>query len=704
MKRVMLIGNPGVGKSTIFKSLTNENNSAIDVQESVCRYIPKYCLIDCPGFYSLNSGQSSNLSMQYIASELLNNPPHVILNVIDINHLEQQLLLTSQLIELGLPMAIVVTGQDQGFKPQILAKLLGVPVYNLVAFAEDNIKELVDWLDNNHPTVAHNVMPWPDSLADNLKKNSQASLLLFATRRYLESVDVFNQHASVTDDLYRKIAAINDDIVDTELEMLDERYKFIHKIAHQCLQRSQKKQQMLTSKLDKICLHRFWGWPIFLVILWVFFGLAIDLGGVVQQFLTKQAEWFFKGPIANCLNYWHAPRWLHWLFEDGVGSGFMTMLGFLPVMTLMNLFLILLESSGYMARVAYLFERFMRVLGLPGKAFLPLLIGFGCNVPAIMSARMVSGGRERLLTVILSPFMSCSARLTIYAVFASLFFPKYGAIVVLSLYLLGIVMAIFTGLILRKFWLTGQAQPMLMDLPLYKTPNYKKIMRDVYVRMKVFLIKSGALVIPFCAILGTFQAAFQYGWVLSAGYKHVLWNIWTYTIHPLFAPIGISIDNWPAAVGLITGTMAKEIVVATLNTLYLQLPVLAHSVVVPQDGNLWLKFISLPEHLANDSSRALMWAFGSSAAAYSYLLFVLLYIPCISTLAIIRQEVGRFWQWFAFVWSLILAYSIASLFYQTATYYQHHLQSILWWLANIAMWGLIIWFFQSWKPSNVKKN
>jgi ferrous iron transport protein B len=718
LKQVMLVGNPNSGKSSIFHGLTHAANFKPEVQEGNCIWLPEFQFIDCPGFYSLTSGQSTSLAMQFGAQELLNNPPHLILNVINANELERQLLLSSQLIELGIPMVVVLTHLDKlstEINTDLLEKLLGVPVYALDNYESSSIQALSSWLQVHQDDIPVIQVQWPEALKEIFGSLSTPSPELFALRRYLESVDVFTQQDSVSDDLYKKIANIDglDQIqdLDVELLMMDARFKFVHHIASLVVPVNTKGQQKLTRQLDKILLHRFWGWPIFLLILWAFFSLAIDIGGSLQQTLTGQCEWFFKNPVTYFLSQLKASHWLHWLVVDGIGTGVSTMLSFLPVMAFMNLFLILLEASGYMSRVAFLFERMMRKIGLPGKAFLPLLIGFGCNVPAIMSARMVEGSKERLLTVLLSPFMSCSARLTIYAVFASLFFPQSGGLIVLSLYLLGIVMAILTGLLLRKFWLTGHAQPLMMELPLYKVPNFKRLMRDVYIRLKLFLIRSGALVIPFCAVLGTAQAAFQNGWVISAETKNLLWSVWQHVLHPIFSPIGIGEENWPAAVSLITGTMAKEIVVATLNTLYSQMPNVLQPIQMPALHHPWVMFqqfmvlpTSMTEHLTAYSSRALMWAFGGPIAAYSYLLFVLLYIPCISTLAIIRQEVGHFWQWFAFIWSLVLAYSVASLFYQTATFFLHPLQSMTWWVVNVFIWTIIIMLFHHWKPKHARQH
>lgn len=704
--RVMLIGNPNAGQSTLFHALTHPAAFTTDVQEATGLLLSDFQFVDCPGFYSLTSGQSSSLAMQFVATELINDPPDLLLNVVNVTALERELLLTTQLMELGYPMVLVLTHMDQCQAiPDVkkLAEMLKIPVFPLVHEDVQSIRELCAWLQEHVSCRPSLMVECPDGAFE-------PSVEVFARRRYLESLDAFHHQHSVTDDLYQKIANISDEDArdDIQLKMMDARYQFVHQVASKVLPSKKHTQKKLTHQVDKLLLHRFWGWPIFLGVLWLFFSLAINIGGSIQQTLINDCEWFFKNPVTYLLSQWHASHWWKWMIVDGLGTGVSTMISFLPVMAFMNLFLILLEASGYMSRVAFLFERIMRKVGLPGKAFLPLLIGFGCNVPAIMSARMVDGSRDRLLTVLLSPFMSCSARLTIYAVFASLFFPQSGGLVVLSLYLLGMIMAILTGLLLRKFWLTGHVSPGMMDLPLYRIPNIKRILRDVYLRLKLFLIRSGALVLPFCTVLGTFQAAFQHGWVISPDLKAWLWQAWLHGLHPLFAPIGITSDNWPAAVSLLTGTMAKEIVVATLNTLYSQMPSMLQPHMATGLDHHWVlfsQFVVMPsEHLTAHSSRALMWAFGGPIAAYSYLLFVLLYIPCISTLAIIRQEVGRFWQWFAFLWSLLLAYSVASLFYQTLTFSQHPLQTLIWWGGNAMIWLAVILMFHHWKPEHVKRH
>jgi ferrous iron transport protein B len=725
----MILGNPNAGKTSLFNALTNENKSVanwsgvtVGAYESTLSFSPEHQLIDLPGFYSLSAGQLTGLEMQFAAQQLLEQAPDLILNVINATQLERQLLLTSQLLELNIPIVIVVTHIDilhesgRDLNTQKLSELLGVPVLSVSNYKKNTMRQLnLDILNTYNLKANPQIMSWPAALKDFVDMSTLPSQKLFSLRRLLESGELHNQHNNISDEFYEHyfsedfIAKIKLELqngIDYELEMMDARYRFIHEICQTVLPRLETKRQKWTVKLDKILLNRYLGWPIFLSILWVFFTLAVDVGGALQQELTTASDLFFNQIVNHWLMRHHFFTWVQWIIVHGLGQGVSTMLSFLPVMASMNLFLSLLESSGYMARVAFLFERIMRKIGLPGKAFLPLLIGFGCNVPAIMTARIVEGSRERLLTVLLSPFMSCSARLTIYAVFASLFFPQSGGWIVLSLYLLGVIMAILTGYILRRFWLTGKALPLMIELPMYQTPNVRRLLRDVVLRLKLFIIRSGKVVIPFCMVLGSLQAALQSGMHITQSLEFMLWNLWYYGLHPILAPLGIGLDNWPAAVGLLTGTMAKEIVIATLNTLYSELPhltAMANQVTIPEvHSGLFGHLLNVSDaSMSVVSTRNFVWAFGTARAAYAYLLFVLLYIPCISTMAIIRQEVGRFWQWFALIWSFVLAYSVSSLFYQISTLGEHPVQSSLWCVGMFIVWNIIVLFFKKWRPEHV---
>lgn len=682
--RIMLLGNPKSGKTSLLNALKSSSHEIMELD----------------GLYSLSVGEHS----QGVIEQLYQQSPDLIINVVDATQLEYQSFLTSQLFECGIPMIVVLTHLDTlhgKINTRFLEKAWGIPVIALKSYHSADMTQLFTCLANEPEQFKPKSMHLPSQF--NMLSMFKGKEHFFV-RRYLEG------QQACRDLLSKKIEKIQ--IPDGDIQLLDARYQWVHDICTKALEIEYSQIEKITSKLDAILLHRFWGWPIFIMVLWMFFSVAIDIGGLIQQQLTNASDCFFEHWLSAFLKHWQVWEWAQSILVHGLGQGITTMLSFLPVMTFMNLFLSIMESSGYMSRIAFLFERIMRSIGLPGKAFLPLFIGFGCNVPAIMSARMVDGRQERLLTVLLSPFMSCSARLTIYAVFASLFFPDYGGWVVLSLYLFGVVMAIFTGWILRRFWLTGEAKPLMMELPLFQWPNPHKLFRDCVLRLKLFVIRSGKLVVPFCMILGAFQGLIQYQHAHHAWWAQQIWYYWLHVLQPLLAPIGITVDNWPAALSLLTGTMAKEVVVATLNTVYSQMPdVFQTGQMVPEiqhHGYMFRQLLDLPESVVKiwdaHSSKALMWTFGSPVAAYSYLLFVLLYVPCISTLAIIRQEVGAFWQKFAFLWSFILAYSVASIFYQVTTWTSHPQQTFQWIVGMSILWTIIIMLFHHWKPQHVNRH
>jgi len=335
----------------------------------------------------------------------------------------------------------------------------------------------------------------------------------------------------------------------------------------------------------------------------------------------------------------------------------------------MFLFLALLEDSGYMSRAAFVIDRLMRVLGLPGKAFVPLIVGFGCNVPAVMAARTLENKRDRIITIMMSPFMSCGARLAIFAVFTATFFPHGGQNIVFALYLIGIFMAMMTGLLLRKTLLKGDATPLVMEMPAYHMPHVKTVLLHAWQRLKGFVFRAGKLIVPICVLIGALNSLNVDG-TMNTGegdVRSVLSSI-GHAATFIFAPMGIQPDNWPATVGLVTGVLAKEVVIGTLNALYTQM------------GHVGLMYQK----------------FDGQIGAFAYLLFVLLYVPCISTVAAMLRELNRGWAVFSVCWMTGIAYGTAVVFYQAATWLRHPLSSTMWVVGMISLFfltiGLIRWY------------
>lgn len=384
---------------------------------------------------------------------------------------------------------------------------------------------------------------------------------------------------------------------------------------------------------------------------------------------------------------------------------------------MMYLFLSFLEDSGYMARAAFVMDRLMQALGLPGKSFVPLIVGFGCNVPSVMGARTLDAPRERLMTIMMAPFMSCGARLAIFAVFAAAFFGQNGALAVFSLYMLGIVMAVLTGLMLKYTIMRGEATPFVMELPVYHVPHVKSLIIQTWQRLKGFVLRAGKVIIIVSIFLSAFNSFSLSGKIVDNINDSALASV-SRVITPVFKPIGVHEDNWQATVGLFTGAMAKEVVVGTLNTLYTAENIQDEEF-NPAEFNLGEELFSAVDEtwqslkdtfslsvlmnpieaskgdgeMGTGAMGVMDQKFGSAAAAYNYLIFVLLYVPCISVMGAIARESSRGWMGFSILWGLNIAYSLATLFYQVASYSQHPTYSLVCILAvilfNIVVIGLL---------------
>lgn len=384
---------------------------------------------------------------------------------------------------------------------------------------------------------------------------------------------------------------------------------------------------------------------------------------------------------------------------------------------MMYLFLSFLEDSGYMARAAFVMDRLMQALGLPGKSFVPLIVGFGCNVPSVMGARTLDAPRERLMTIMMAPFMSCGARLAIFAVFAAAFFGQNGALAVFSLYMLGIVMAVLTGLMLKYTIMRGEATPFVMELPVYHVPHVKSLVIQTWQRLKGFVLRAGKVIIIVSIFLSAFNSFSLSGKIVDNINDSALASV-SRVITPVFKPIGVHEDNWQATVGLFTGAMAKEVVVGTLNTLYTAENIQDEEF-NPAEFNLGEELFSAVDEtwqslkdtfslsvlmnpieaskgdgeMGTGAMGVMDQKFGSAAAACNYLIFVLLYVPCISVMGAIARESSRGWMGFSILWGLNIAYSLATLFYQVASYSQHPTYSLVCILAvilfNIVVIGLL---------------
>jgi ferrous iron transport protein B len=735
---IALVGNPNGGKTTLFNALTgarqhvgNWPGVTVERKSGVFTYQGSVVeVVDLPGVYSLTLSSETAAMDERIASEfILQRQADVIINIVDASNLERHLYLTTQLLEMGAPVVLALNMMDVARARQIhidikqLARGLGCPVVALEAKKGGGIVELkrtiigfdkgFDKSPASQPTprqplsypvaVETGIATLAAAVPVSAQKNNTLSPQWLAMR-LLEEDNYVSQLVPGMQALVREQQTAIQRATGEEADILlaDARYRYIGQLLQQCLSRTAVATSTWTARIDSIVLNRAVGIPIFLGIMYLLFVFAINIGGAFQDFFDIGSQTIFVDGFAYLLENIGAPTWLTALLANGIGKGLNTTITFIPVIGSMFLFLALLEDSGYMARAAFVIDRFMRALGLPGKAFVPMIVGFGCNVPAVMGARTLENKRDRILTIMMTPFMSCGARLAIFAVFTTAFFPRGGQNIVFALYLIGIGMAILTGFLLRKTVLKGDPSPLVMELPPYHVPHLNTLLLHAWQRLKGFVVRAGRLIVPICVLIGALNALNLDGTINTGdGDAHSLLSLVGQWSTPLFAPMGIHTDNWPATVGLVTGVLAKEVVVGTLNALYSQVghfagsggagafqlwAGLSHAVhSIPQNlGQLSEAFSNpvlaqAPTSTVNQGVYGLMFQkFDGQIGAFAYLLFVLLYFPCISTMAVMMRELHRGWSVFSGFWMTGVAYGTAVTFYQAATWSRHPLSSSFW--------------------------
>jgi len=717
---IALVGNPNCGKTTLFNVLTGSrqrvgNWPGVTVERKSGEVLldgQSAQVVDLPGIYSLVSCNEDAAIDERIANDYLKSGEvDVILNIIDASNLERHLYLTLHCLELGIPMVIALNMMDVAKQRRMtidwmgLSDALGVPVVPIVAYKKEGLPTLLDTIaeQSRARVIAHSPLRYPEpipTLIESLKGTHSELTALRALEGDCHALHAMPQACGCS--------AIEDDLT-PDIIIADTRYQWIHALCENVVRRASSQQLTVTARLDKIILNRWAGIPIFLALMYTLFLVSINLGGVFQDSVDIATDAIFVQGVAGLLEAVHAPSWLIALLASGLGRGINTTLTFVPVIGSLFLCLAFFEDSGYMARAAFVMDRLMQSLGLPGKAFIPMIVGFGCNVPAIMAARTLENPRDRILTIMMSPFMSCSARLAIFSVFAAAFFPRGGQNIVFALYLLGIGVAIMTGFLLRRTLLPGAPVPFVMELPPYHWPTWSSLWRSAWNRLNSFIMRAGKVILPLCLILGVMNAFTLDGHLsMDTADSHSILSALGRSLTPLFAPLGITEENWPATVGLLTGTLAKEVVVGTLNTLYSQSAHVAAMVPADIPSRLLEALMtipanlqqlpdaifnpiaaSVPEHRLNSGVYGIMvTAFATPAAAFAYCVFVLLYIPCVSTMAVIRRELSSRWMWFSILWSVALAYLLAVMSYQILTLADHPISSMSWVTAMAGVFAL----------------
>ncbi|WP_395754864.1 Fe(2+) transporter permease subunit FeoB [Edwardsiella ictaluri] len=714
-----LIGNPNSGKTTLFNQLTGArqrvgNWAGVTVERKEGQFAtPQHQvkLVDLPGTYSLTTiSEQTSLDEQIACHYILSGDADLIVNVVDAANLERNLYLTLQLLELGIPCIVALNMLDIARSQQIeididaLSKRLGCPVIPMVSTRSEGICALKRAIDMPPVCAVEALVDYPPLLLSQVDRLSQVmpDSLTMQQRRWialqlLEGDIYSSSRASNAQALLPEVRDVLQRTLneDPALIIANARYQSITDICDAVSNSQQAQPNRLTEKLDRVILNRWLEIPIFLLVMYLMFLLAINIGGALQPlFDIGSATLFIQGIqwLGATLNL---PDWLTIFLAQGVGGGINTVLPLVPQIGMMYLFLSFLEDSGYMARAAFVVDRMMQALGLPGKSFVPLIVGFGCNVPSVMGARTLDAPRERLITVLMAPFMSCGARLAIFAVFSAAFFGQDGALVVFSLYLLGIVMAILTGLMLKHTLMRGESSPFVMEMPVYHVPHLKSLLLQTWQRLKGFVIRAGRVIIIVSIFIGALNSFSFSGKPVSDLNDSALATT-SKILTPLLQPIGVKEDNWQATVGLVTGAMAKEVVVGTLNTLYTAEHI-NEEAFDPQGYSLagglkealdetWqglkdtfsISVLSNPieaskgdGEMGNSSMGVMSSKFGSVSAAYAYLIFVLLYVPCVSVMGAIARESSRGWMLFSIGWGLNVAYSLATLYYQVVNFSAH---------------------------------
>jgi len=676
------------------------------------------------------ASEDLSLDERIACNYVLSQQAKLIVNVVDASNLERNLYLTLQLLEMGVPVIVALNMMDVARKKSViidvqqLSKYLGCPVIPLEAVKKRGVNALKECIIESAATLtapmALFAYPAPlERAVDDVISQSQLGLARRDARRLILRLleNDCLAHACATPSVLLLVKKWQSTLLETlnfepDILMAEARYSFIGDLMQRVVTQEKSKRRMISHWIDQVVLNRFLGLPIFLLMMYAMFMFAINIGGAFQDFFDMSSDALFVQTPTYLLQKIQAPSWVIVLIAQGLGKGINTVVTFIPVICGMFFALSFLEQSGYMARAAFVVDRVMRMIGLPGKSFVPMIVGFGCNVPAVMATRTLENKRDRILTVMMSPFMSCGARLAIFAVFTSVFFPKGGATIVFSLYMIGIIIAILTGFILRKTLLKGESAPFVLELPTYHWPKFHSLRLHTWHRLHGFVVKAGMLIIPICVVIGGLNAISFHGEVILA-----LCGKW---MTPVFTPMGISQNNWPATVGLLTGLLAKEVVVGTLNSLYIQTDTLTSMAThwhlsgqllealksIPDNfktlgGAIWNPILaSAPGDSVEAGVMGQMYQrFGGQVAAFSYLLFVLLYFPCVSTTAAISREIGKAWAWFSVLWTTFIAYGVAVFFYQAMSWAQHPVLSSSWMVGVSAVYLLTFFLLKRYSPT-----
>lgn len=682
---IALAGNPNVGKTCLFNKLTGTHQAignwpgvTVELKHGIFSYDSKeYEIVDLPGLYSLSDDSPDAIIARNF---ILKEKPDLIINIVDASNLERNLYLTVQLMEMGEPLLICLSMIDIAEQngifidydhlshhlgieviPMILNKhidlelliskiekyLISPPIYSVIDYDEVVEKHLDNIIKIIQATEIRSIID--NSLNNKKLEEPQATYNRLVKTRWV-ALKLIEGDTEFTNLLSPETKVVVDKEINAIIKhrgqkamavIADDRYAYIRGLVKDTVKRKNKRRLTFSDRVDKFVLNQVIGLPIFFVVMYFVFLITVKVSQPFINIIEVSLSWLFVEQLGNLLTSLSTPYWLNYFLSGIIGNGIVTIGSFIPLIFFIYVCLSILEDSGYMARAAFIADKFMRFIGLPGKAFIPLLLGFGCTVPAIMATRTLENPRDRVFASLLTPFASCGAKLPVYTFLAMLFFPQKANVVIFSLYLFGIVMAVVTGLILKKTIFLSEPGDFVMELPSYHIPTLNGILMHTWHRLKSFLLRAGKYILLVIIIINVLQSIP----INSAvkGEKTTILEVCGKTITPVFKPMGINENNWPASVALISGLFAKEAIVGSLQGLY-------------QGPEMNMGRNQFPDNMKI--------AFGNTAAILAYLVFILLYSPCVASLTMFYKEYGFKWMLFEFFYLNLLAWMVAVFIYQ----------------------------------------
>ena len=652
-----LVGNQNCGKTTLFNVLTGSNQHignfpgvTVDRKDGVIKGYPDTLITDLPGIYSMSPYSSEEIVTREF---LLMDKPKGIINILDATNIERNLYLSMQLMELGIPMVIALNMMDEvrvnggSVRINAIEELLGVPVIPISAAKGEGIEELVSHAihvakyqekpqisdfcskDSAVHRCIHGIMSLISDHADKAGYPER-----FAASKVVEGDSLVLKHLELEQNEKEMIEHI---IVQMEEEcgmdrasaIADMRFAYIEDVCKNTVVKPREsKERIRSQKIDKLLTGKYTGIPMFIAIMGLVFYLTFNVIGAALSNVLDILITFVTNGVDNLLTAMNVNSVLHALIIDGIFNGVGSVLSFLPIIVTLFFFLSILEDSGYMARVAFIMDKLLRKLGLPGRSIVPMLIGFGCSVPGVMASRTLSSERDRRMTVLLTPFMSCSAKVPIYAFFSAAFFPHYAALVMIGMYFIGIIVGIIMAFIFKKTLFKGEPVPFVMELPNYRMPGAKNVVHLLWEKAKDFLQKAFSIIF-IATILIWFMQNFDIRLNVVADSRQSILAVLAGMITPLFKPLGFG--DWRLVTAILTGVMAKESVVSTISILF--------------------------------GSTIEMVSVISAAGAMSFLVFCLLYTPCVAAIASVKKELGGKWAAYVVVIQCVVAWIAALITY-----------------------------------------